>query len=228
MSGSNADREPEPGRSTQPAALFDLDSSLIGCESVRLFGLHMLGLPPAFAWRLCGAAVSDALPTNLWWALALWALGRVDAVAREAALHGFCEARGPAYPRGALACIDWHRRQGHLLILLSAGPEALASRAAAELDFDAAVGSRIQLGGERAQLDGAECRGAERLARLQQLEIFDAIDWPASFAYSGRIDDLALLGLVGQPIAARPGRRLRRHAIARGWEIVDWALPGER
>jgi phosphoserine phosphatase len=40
-------------------------------------------------------------------------------------------------------------------------------------------------------------------------------------AYSDSSNDLPLLSAVGVPVAANPDARLRAHALAQGWEIVE-------
>ena len=46
--------------------------------------------------------------------------------------------------------------------------------------------------------------------------------------YTDDAGDLALLELVGEPIAVNPDPRLRRQAVRRGWPVLDFAAPGER
>src|SRR5262249_15513158 len=46
--------------------------------------------------------------------------------------------------------------------------------------------------------------------------------------YTDDAGDLALLELVGEPVAVNPDPRLRREAVRRGWPVIDFAAPGER
>ena len=46
--------------------------------------------------------------------------------------------------------------------------------------------------------------------------------------YTDDAGDLALLELVGEPVAVNPDPRLRREAVRRGWPVLDFAAPGER
>jgi len=47
------------------------------------------------------------------------------------------------------------------------------------------------------------------------------IDWAGSTAYADGETDLALLGMVGHPVAFFPDERLKPIAAARGWKIVE-------
>ena len=46
--------------------------------------------------------------------------------------------------------------------------------------------------------------------------------------YTDDVGDLALLELVGEPVAVNPDPRLRREAGRRGWRVLDFAAPGQR
>jgi phosphoserine phosphatase len=46
--------------------------------------------------------------------------------------------------------------------------------------------------------------------------------------YTDDAGDLALLELVGEPVAVNPDPRLRREAERRGWPVLDFATPGKR
>ncbi len=47
--------------------------------------------------------------------------------------------------------------------------------------------------------------------------------------YSDSLADLPLLEAVGHPVAVNPQRKLRKLALERGWDVVDWKdhLEGE-
>lgn len=49
----------------------------------------------------------------------------------------------------------------------------------------------------------------------------DSIDWENSFAYGDSYSDLAVLELVGNPIAVRPDNKLREIAEDEKWEIIS-------
>lgn len=47
------------------------------------------------------------------------------------------------------------------------------------------------------------------------------IDWSDSYAYGDSYSDLAVLELVGNPVAVKPDSRLSEIAIHRKWEIMS-------
>ena len=69
------------------------------------------------------------------------------------------------------ARLDWHLRQGHRVVIVSASPEAYVSAAAAELAVHGVVATRLEVDSDgklTGRFEGPNCRGAEKLRRLQQ------------------------------------------------------------
>jgi phosphoserine phosphatase len=62
--------------------------------------------------------------------------------------------------------------------------------------------------------------GDEKRALLETERRRLAVDGPL-FAYCDSGYDIALLESVDSPVCVRPDRRLRAHALARGWEILE-------
>ena len=77
------------------------------------------------------------------------------------------------------------------------------------------------------EIDGLPCFRGHKLTRVQQWlaglsEVPDTIAaFDESFFYSDSINDLPLLEAVTHPVVVRPDERLRAHAFAIGWELVD-------
>jgi len=93
-------------------------------------------------------------------------------------------AHGPAHATavrrrlraGAVERIEWHREQGHRLVLVSSTLDLYLAIVAQELGFDDLLCTRLAV--ERGNdgvdrftggLEGADCTGAEKLRRLQAL-----------------------------------------------------------
>jgi phosphatidylglycerophosphatase C len=69
------------------------------------------------------------------------------------------------------ARLDWHLRQGHRVVIVSASPETYVSAAAAELAVHGVVATRLEVDADgklTGRFEGANCRGGEKLLRLQQ------------------------------------------------------------
>lgn len=64
----------------------------------------------------------------------------------------------------------WHRREGHELVIVSASPELYLVPIGRLLDFDAVLGTRLEVdddGRLTGRLTGRNVRGAEKVARLR-------------------------------------------------------------
>jgi phosphatidylglycerophosphatase C len=63
-----------------------------------------------------------------------------------------------------------HRSQGHELVIVTASPELYVGPIGERLGFDAVLGTRLETDGDghlTGRLDGRNCRGPEKVERLQ-------------------------------------------------------------
>ena len=115
-----------------------------------------------------------------------------------------------AWRRHAATLVALHARCGHTTVLLTGAPERTALEARRQL---------------RADLVLALPRSAdavwERPMRLTQFLEAYGLTTEGSYAYGGRYEDRLWLELFTHPVAANPGFRLRRHALAAGWRRID-------
>ncbi len=94
---------------------------------------------------------------------------------------------------------DWHRTRGDRVFVVSASPECYVAAAATRLGADSAAGTRLEVDGSgmlTGRYDGANCRGAEKLRRID--------DWVEAtggrrqgdrlWAYGNSRGDLRMLG----------------------------------
>jgi len=127
-------------------------------------------------------------------------------------------------PQG-LAQIKEHKAKGDLVVLVSAGPTPLTARIAKQVGADVAVGTRpaIRNGRYTGGVDGQICLDEHKasLSRDALAVKHPDIDWTSSTAYADGETDLALLEMVGNPVAFFPDERLKPIAMARGWKVVE-------
>jgi len=74
--------------------------------------------------------------------------------------------------RKALKQLSWHQEQGHRVVLVSASPEVYLIPWAEMMGIDHVCASRLELdanGRVTGKLNGMNCRGAEKVRRLQEL-----------------------------------------------------------
>jgi phosphatidylglycerophosphatase C len=118
--------------------------------------------------------------------------------------------------------LEWHRRQGHHIVIVSASPECYVSPAGEELGVDGVVATRLAVGGGgllTGGYEGKNCRGAEKYARLmvylraRGLLSNNGGEQPVLWAYGNSRGDLRLLNAADHGVdAGRLGSlgRLRR------------------
>ncbi len=125
---------------------------------------------------------------------------------------------------GARRAVEEHRAAGEAAILITSSTPFMARLAARELALDAALAPEMMT--EQGKLTGEceepLCTGlgkifhAERAARARGVALEDCA------FYSDSYSDLPLLEAVSRPFVVDPDPRLRRHATARRWPIVEW------
>ena len=96
-----------------------------------------------------------------------------------------------------LARLEWHRRHGHDVVIVSASPQLYVEVIAEALHADGAVGTRLAVdatGRLTGAYQGQNCRGTEKLRRLE--EWVDQRDYPSAptlYAYGNSRGDLRML-----------------------------------
>ena len=118
--------------------------------------------------------------------------------------------------------LEWHRRQGHHIVIVSASPECYVSPAGQELGVDGVVATRLAVGGGgllTGGYEGKNCRGAEKYARLvvylraRGLLSGNGGEQPVLWAYGNSRGDLRLLNAADHGVDVGrlgPLGRLRR------------------
>jgi len=116
--------------------------------------------------------------------------------------------------------LEWHRRQGHRVVIVSASPECYVRAAGELIGVDGVLATRLESGGGllTGRFEGKNCRGAEKYARLVGWMRSEGIQGagapqPVIWAYGNSRGDLRLLEAADHGVdAGRLGRfgRLRR------------------
>jgi HAD superfamily hydrolase (TIGR01490 family) len=119
--------------------------------------------------------------------------------------------------------VDWHRTQGHALLLMTASNSFIAEPIARMLGFESLICAQVEMrdGKFTGQISGDPPFREGKINLLKQWLDRNGLTMDESWCYSDSHNDLALLSLASHPVAVTPDARLRRHALKHGWEIVD-------
>jgi phosphatidylglycerophosphatase C len=208
-------------------AAFDFDGTLTRGGSVFPFlvaarGLlpvllaTLRGLPKLVRAALFGGTSADRAKEALFARL----LGgqdpaRIDRISTTFARHHLARRLRPEMK----ARLDWHRAQGHAVIVVSASPDCYVRPACAELGVDGVLATRLAVSGGilTGRYEGKNCRGAEKYARVTAWLRANGMSGngasqPILWAYGNSRGDLRLLNAADHGVdAGRLGRlgRLR-------------------
>ena len=202
----------------RPLAAFDLDGTLTRRDTLMPFLVRALG-----AGRAYRAVLASSLPLARAAALGgphrdvakAVVLRRVLVGLPLAALAEAAEAYADHVVAHGLrpdirARVDWHRAEGHELVLVSASPELYVAPIGRRLGFDEVLATCLEVdaaGLLTGRLVGANCRGPEKVARLRAWR-GDAL--VLAYAYGDSTGDREMLALAATAVKLPRGRRQLR------------------
>jgi phosphatidylglycerophosphatase C len=206
---------PAPASADRPVvAAFDFDGTLTRGGSMWPFLAEVCGVwrtilvgVVVFPWLVLAVVLGGGAADKAKEVLLRRTLGGRDAaeVARLAADFGRHHYRRRRRSDVG-ARLEQHRRQGHRLVVVSASLELYVGPAGEELGADAVIATRLAVdaGGRlTGGYDGGNCRGEEKLARLEE---WAARHSPGAlvWAYGNSAGDRRLLG--GADVGVDVGR----------------------
>jgi len=209
-------------------AAFDFDGTLTRGGSTVPFLIALRGLLPVLgalvrnAPKLARAAiVGGTAADGAKEAVFVRVLGGVPAAQAEKVAVRFAERHLEHRLRPEVrARLEWHRRQGHQVVIVSASPECYVGPVGRSLGVDGVLATRLAVdasGMLTGRYDGKNCRGAEKYARV--------VAWlrangppgtgapqPTLWAYGNSRGDLRLLDAADYGVdAGQLGRFGRLH-----------------
>lgn len=215
-------------------AFFDLDRTLLDCNSGRLYVQN-----ERRERRLSNTQLAVSM---VWFGLYHLSLLDVDRAYRKAAdqWRGVnareLKARVDAWFErdvthrlrpGARRALSHHRGLGHALVLLTNSSDYVAEAAAKAFALDAYLANplledgRGQLSGE---LEAPLCYGHGKVTRARRWAEAHGLSLDAAHFYTDSYSDLPMLEAVPNPVVVHPDPKLRREAQRRGWPVVDWSM----
>lgn len=124
--------------------------------------------------------------------------------------------------------LDWHRKRGDRIVIVSASPEVYVREAAHHLGVDGVIATRLEVAADgtvTGRYEGANCRGEEKLRRLR-LWIEGSGSGPARvWCYGNSRGDLVMLRAAD--VGVNVGR-LGRLGAFRAYPALERTGPGAR
>lgn len=223
---------PEP----QVAAFFDVDHTLIACNSARKWVEYL--------WRSGKISIRAAL-RSVWWlvkyrmsvldyeqvtaeVVADYAGQSVEELAAEveAWFHSDVEPMICAEGRER---IEWHRERGHTLVLLTSGTFFSVEPLQRNLAVPHLVCTQLEIveGRLTGKYHPPSCFGPGKLRAGIAFAEQHGIDLDRSYFYTDSFSDLPMLERVGNPRIINPDPRLRHWASEAGLPCEQWHPEGE-
>jgi HAD superfamily hydrolase (TIGR01490 family) len=215
-------------------ALFDLDNTLLACDSDYEWGQFLVdrGVLDRDAYQAQNAAyydqyVAGSLDIHEYLGFALRPLAQhtPEDLARWHA--EFMRARIlPAISSGARALVREHSERGDLRAIITATNSFVTSPIAREFGIQHLIATEPEKKNGRytGRVAGIPCFREGKVRRLgdwlaalgQRME-----DFSESFCYSDSHNDLPLLERVSRPVAVDPDALLAEAARRRGWPVIS-------
>jgi HAD superfamily hydrolase (TIGR01490 family) len=221
-------------------ALFDLDHTLIPFDSGMAWTQFLVerGVLSAEAeaqyLAYCHQYVAGTLDIHAMHRASLRPLLQYPRATLLAWQQEFASAMTPRVPPPMLALVRRHQDAGHLCAIVTATTEMVAEPFARLFAVDHLLATKAATVDGAAQapftgeIDGEPCFRDFKLTHVNRwlaAQPSPSASCLAAFVqswfYSDSISDLPLLSAVSHPVAVRPDARLRDHACAKGWTVLD-------
>jgi HAD superfamily hydrolase (TIGR01490 family) len=199
----------------QVGAFFDVDRTLVACNTGRLFLRDLR--------RRGEISFLRALRAMGWMLKYHMSLIDLDALA-ERCRRWVEDEILPLLLPSALRKIERHRQQGHLLAILSSSPTYVTRPIAETLGLDEVLSTQFEVEGGQftGKLIGPACFGKGKVHWAEDLVTRKAVDLGSSYFYTDSYSDLPMLERVGHGVVVNPDPRLKRAAKRRGWPVENW------
>ncbi len=124
----------------------------------------------------------------------------------------------------AVERIEWHRRNGHRIVILTGGIDLLVKPLSDFLRVDDMIAAELEVchGRFTGRLNTPPLGECGKLAFLKSYANSNGIQLTESYAYADSYSDRFVLESVGHPVAVNPDVRLRLLAKRRNWRIEHW------
>jgi HAD superfamily hydrolase (TIGR01490 family) len=215
-------------------AFFDVDRTLVACNTGRLFlrdlrrrgEISFLRAVRALGWmakyhlslidlQIIAANIAEQMR------------GKSESEFAERCRRWVEDEVLPLVVPGALRQIEHHRAQGHVLAVLSSSPTYVTGPLARLLGIEEVLSTTFEVDGGAftGRLVGPACVGPGKIHWAEALVARRSLDLSQSFFYTDSYTDMPMLERVGNQGIVNPDPRLRIAAKRRGWAVQDWSKP---
>lgn len=218
------------------AAFFDLDKTVIATSSALAFGrpFYRDGLITKrdvvktayaqFVFKRAGADEQTMVRTRDYMAALCegWRVDQVKQIVAET-LHDLID---PYVYAEAATLIEEHQAAGRDVVLVSASGEEMVQPIGALLSVTDVIATRMKVAEGRytGEID-FYAAGAAKVDAVRKLAARRGYDLSDCYGYSDSVSDIPLLAAVGHPSAVNPDKALRREAVEKGWQILEFRHP---
>ncbi|HUJ27188.1 MAG TPA: HAD family phosphatase [Myxococcales bacterium] len=221
-------------------AFFDVDGTLVATNVVHAYAYYVFNRGTIFgtASRLLRGlamapvyAATDAMNRKVFNELFYRAYrGLSEDRLIELAPKLCDEVLAPAVYPGALDIIAECRKAGCKIVLCTGAIDITMKPLARYLGADDLIANSLQFveGFATGKVIPPIVEGANKANRIRDYCLQHGLRLDRSHAYSDSLSDYPMLAVVGRPTAVNPDRKLRSHARAYEWPILDLMLTGRK
>jgi len=220
-----------PRMSRRIAAFFDMDRTLLHCNTGTEWVRFQRKSGKMSAWKMLRAMAWIAryklsiLDFEAVAAIAIADLtGQPEKDMIAEARRFFDEYVVPSIAPRAHDALAFHRREGHVIAILSSSTPYVTEPLAERLGIEHVLCTRLRV--EEGRFTGLHvapaCAGAGKIHWAERFAEEHEIDLAASWFYTDSYSDLPMLLRVGVQKVINPDTRLARHARRAGWEPEEW------
>lgn len=212
-------------------AIFDLDETLIAADSASLWNHFLVekGLAPVslltHEHAMMTAYAKGTLDMTSYMTATLEPLkGKKPHIIKQLVDDFIHEVITPAIYPQALDRIEWHRKRGDHILIISATGEHLVKPIAAVLGINNVIAINLE---QKEGIYTGKTTGilSFKEGKVERLKLWlqqQNHSYKGSYGYSDSINDLPLLNFVNKPFAVNPDPMLAMHAQMQEWTIMDW------
>lgn len=130
----------------------------------------------------------------------------------------------PAIHNEARTEIASHKNQGARVVVLSSSIEPLCSMVTEHLNMDDFICTRLEAvnGIYTGHPVGTPCFGPGKVTAMKEYCEKNNSNPEDAWYYGDSESDIPVLASVGHPVCINPGRRLRKKAREKKWQIYEW------